>query len=110
MHKSLKNSDESVMFNNWWKFRQEYYEPETEDEFEALVVASENFISLYKGTNLERLARKMVLLHEEDAEIRLNERGKIIVPKEEQIVSENQIIEAHKTIPIPAPMQNRRNE
>lgn len=110
MYKNLSHTEESAMFNAWWKYRQEYYEPETEKEFEAQIIAGEVFVKTYKETPLEELARKLVLLHEEDTEIRLRGHGKDIKPKEapahvadESMADKSASISSK--IPIPTPVK-----
>lgn len=59
---------------------------------------------VYAGTPLEKMAQKLVLLHEEDTELRLMERGKKKIQKEEPVyVSDKQLEDINKSIPIPIP-------
>ena len=77
MQKKIDKTDiEFQLFQKWWKFRQEYYEPKTDEEFETLVYAVDEFVKQFKGTEVERLARSMALLHAEDCELRWKNESK----------------------------------
>ena len=69
-HKIQKDDIEFKMFNEWWKLREKYYNPRTDDDFASVVKAVDEFTKKYTGTNVEWLAREMALLHAEDTERR----------------------------------------
>ena len=72
-----KGTENYELFNDFWQLRQNYYEPDYDDSwFEELRMAGEKITNKFKGTELEKLARNLVLSHLEDVEDRWKERKK----------------------------------
>ena len=75
MNKKISKDDiEFQMFREWWKLREDYYNPQTDEEFEEVVSAVDSFSKKYAGTKVEWFAREMALLHAEDCEKRSLEK------------------------------------
>lgn len=72
--KITKDDIEFQMFREWWKLREDYYNPQTDEDFEVIVQAVDEFAKKYAGTKVEWLAREMALLHAEDCEKRSLEK------------------------------------
>lgn len=65
-----KGTENYELFNDYWKLRQQYYEPDNDEQFEELREAGERIIKKYQSTELAKLARNLVFAHFEDVEDR----------------------------------------
>lgn len=64
-------SEEWQFFNDYYKFRQQYYEADNGEEwFEEMVHAGEKIIGKYHSTDFAKFAQNLVLSHFEDVETR----------------------------------------
>lgn len=73
-----KGSEEWQFFQDYWKFRQKYYEADNEDEwFETLHREADKFYKKYKETLLKEYAKELILTHMSDVDRRYrNKNGK----------------------------------
>lgn len=68
-----KGSAEWQFFQDFWRFRQEYYEPEEDDEwFEKLVNNATLLYEKYKNSDFKEFALKLIIAHVEDIDRRFN--------------------------------------
>lgn len=66
-----KGSEEWQFFNDYYKFRQQYYEADDDEEwFEKMMEIGEMLIEKYTGTNISEYAKNLVFSHFEDVERR----------------------------------------
>lgn len=66
-----KGSEEWQFFQDFWKFRQQYYEADNGDDwFEELMHAGEQIIEKYYNTEFAKFAQSLVFSHFEDVETR----------------------------------------
>lgn len=69
-----KGTENYELFNDFWQLRQKYYEPDNNGNddtwFKELTEVGEKITEKYKGTELEKLARNLVIAHLEDVEDR----------------------------------------
>ena len=66
-----KGSEEWQFFNDYYKFRQQFYEADNNEEwFQAMVNAGDELISKYANTNIAKYVQSLVLSHLEDVELR----------------------------------------
>lgn len=66
-----KGSEEWQFFNDYYKFRQQFYEAEdNEDWFQGMVNAGDELISKYANTSIYKYVQSLVLSHLEDVELR----------------------------------------
>ena len=77
MYKKFEKGTENYeLFNDFWQLRQKYYEPDIQNNddgngwFQELTEVGKKIVEKYKGTDLEKLARNLVLAHLEDVEDR----------------------------------------
>lgn len=72
-----KGSADWQFFQDFWKFRQEYYEPEEKDEwFDELIKVAELLRKKYENTEVKVLAKDLIVAHLEDVDRRSrNEKG-----------------------------------
>lgn len=72
-----KGSADWQFFQDFWKFRQEYYEPEEKDEwFDELIKVAELLRKKYENTEVKVLAKDLIVAHLEDVDRRSrNEQG-----------------------------------
>lgn len=61
-----KGSPEFKLLTDWWSFHQKYYRAENDDDIDTLIFEAEEFFKKYKGTDLERLAKGLILAHQDD--------------------------------------------
>ena len=62
-----KGSADWKFFQDFWKFRQEYYEPEEKDEwFDELIKVAELLRKKYENTEVKVLAKDLIVAHLED--------------------------------------------
>ena len=73
-----KGTPEWQFFQDFWKFRQKYHDSdgESDDWYEELVKAGDELVEKYKNTDIENFARKLVLSHMEDIELRERKKNK----------------------------------
>ena len=70
-----KGSEEWQFFNDYYKFRQQFYEAEKEEEwFQELMKSGETLIEKYSKTNISKFAQSLVFCHFEDVERRWKNR------------------------------------
>ena len=71
-----KGSEEWQLFNDYYKFRQQFYEADNNEEwFQGMVNAGDELISKYANTSIAKYAQSLVLSHLEDVELRwMNKR------------------------------------
>lgn len=74
--KIAKENIEFKMFQEWWKMREQFHNPESDSDYEKLIARVEEFTKKYTGTPIEWLAREMALLHAEDCERRTLQKMK----------------------------------
>lgn len=73
--KCEKGSEEWQLFMDFWKFRQEYHDPDNEDEWVVeMMAAGEQIIRKYQGTDIEKFAQSLILSHEEDIDLQFKKR------------------------------------
>lgn len=66
-----KGSEEWQFFQDFWKFRQQYYEADNEDDwFEEMMKAGEQIIEKYHDTEFGGFAQGLVFSHFDDVETR----------------------------------------
>lgn len=67
-----KGSAEWQFFQDFWKFRQKYHDPysEKDDWYDELIQSGECLIKKYKDTELAMFARKLILAHFDDIDVR----------------------------------------
>lgn len=66
-----KGSEEWQFFNDYYKFRQQFYEADNNEEwFQGMVNAGDELISKYANTNIAKYVQSLVLSHLEDVELR----------------------------------------
>lgn len=66
-----KGSEEWQFFNDYYKFRQQFYEADNNEEwFQGMVNAGDELISKYANTSIAKYAQSLVLSHLEDVELR----------------------------------------
>lgn len=66
-----KGSDEWQFFQDFWKFRQQYYEPEDSDEwFDEVINESGKLFNKYKNTEFKVFAKQLITAHVEDLDRR----------------------------------------
>lgn len=68
--KLIKGSDEWELFQDYWKFRQEYYEAENQEFFDSMMQAGCELIEKYKNTEIEKYGYDLVMAHMEDVDRR----------------------------------------
>lgn len=72
-----KGSAEWQFFQDFWRFRQQYYEADnTDDWFAEMMNAGEQIIQKYKNTEFAKFAQGLIFIHFEDVEIRWKARSK----------------------------------
>lgn len=70
-----KGSEEWQFFNDYYKFRQQFYEADNEEEwFQKLMKSGETLIEKYSKTNISKFAQSLVFSHFEDVERRWKNR------------------------------------
>lgn len=70
-----KGSEEWQFFNDYYKFRQQFYEADNEEEwFQELMKSGETLIEKYSKTNISKFAQSLVFSHFEDVERRWKNR------------------------------------
>lgn len=70
-----KGSEEWQFFNDYYKFRQQFYEADNEEEwFRELMKSGEKLIEKYSKTNISKFAQSLVFSHFEDVERRWKNR------------------------------------
>lgn len=75
MQKKITKDDiEFKLFQDFWRIRQEFYEPKSEEDFEKVTMAVEIAMKPYKGTHLEKFANDLFMAHLSDADRRDRER------------------------------------
>jgi len=67
--KITKEDPEFNLIQTWWKLRQEHYLPETDEDWDKLLKASDDFAEQYTGS-LRMFARKLAIANIDDAEVR----------------------------------------
>ncbi len=66
-----KGSDEWMFFQDYFRFRQKYYEADNKDEwFEGLIKAADILFKKYKETHFSEYAKKLIIAHMDDVERR----------------------------------------
>lgn len=66
-----KGSEEWQFFQDFWKFRQQYYEADNgEDWFLEMMRAGEAIIEKYHNTCFSKYAQNLVMSHFEDVQVR----------------------------------------
>lgn len=66
-----KGSEEWQFFNDYYKFRQQFYEADNNEEwFQVMVNAGDELISKYANTSIDKYVQSLVLSHLEDVELR----------------------------------------
>lgn len=67
-----KGSAEWQFFQDFWKFRQQYHEPDNEpdDWYTELVHSGDDLIRKYENTDFEKFAKEVVFAHYADIELR----------------------------------------
>lgn len=66
-----KGSDEWQFFQDFWKFRQQYYEEDNDDDWiSEMMNEGEKIIEKYSNTDFANFAQSLVLRHFEDVEMR----------------------------------------
>lgn len=66
-----KGSEEWQFFNDYYKFRQQFYEADNNEEwFQGMVKAGDELISKYANTSIAKYVQSLVLGHLEDVELR----------------------------------------
>lgn len=74
--KLLSGTEEWQFFQDFWHFRQIYYEVESESEFKELMKAGENLITKYANTDFSKFARGLVFEHFGFVEQKWKEKNK----------------------------------
>lgn len=66
-----KGSEEWQFFQDFWRFRQQYYEADNDEGwFVEMMRAGEQIIEKYHNTDFAKFAQSLVLSHFEDIQIR----------------------------------------
>ena len=66
-----KGSEEWQFFNDYYKFLQQFYEADNEEEwFQKLMESGEELIKKYAQTNISKYVQSLVFSHFEDGERR----------------------------------------
>lgn len=66
-----KGSDEWQFFQDFWRFRQQYYDPEDKDEwFDELVNESTLLYEKYKNTQFKEFVKQLIIAHIDDVDRR----------------------------------------
>lgn len=66
-----KGSEEWQFFQDFWRFRQQYYEVDNGDDwFEEMMHAGEQIIEKYNKTQFAKFVQNLVFSHFEDVQIR----------------------------------------
>lgn len=71
-----KGSDEWHFFQDFWKYRQQYYEPEDSDKwFDEVINESDKLLNKYKDTGFKEFAKQLITAHVEDLDRRCKIHG-----------------------------------
>ena len=72
MQKRLeKGSDEWLFFQDYYKFRQQYYEADNNEEwFEKLIQSADRLYKKYKNVSFAEYANQLILAHISDVDRR----------------------------------------
>ena len=71
-----KGSEEWQFFQEFWKFRQQYYEADNEDDwFVCMMNDGEKIIEKYKNTEFSKFVQSLVFIHFEDVEMRWKKKN-----------------------------------
>ena len=71
-----KGSEEWQFFNDYYKFRQQYYEADNgEKGFEEMVRVGEEIIEKYHNTEIAKFVQSLVFSHFEDVEMRWKKKN-----------------------------------
>ena len=71
-----KGSEEWQFFQEFWKFRQQYYEADNEDDwFVCMMNDGEKIIEKYKNTEFSKFVQSLVFSHFEDVEMRWKKKN-----------------------------------
>ena len=71
-----KGSDEWQFFQDFWKFRQQYYDADNEEDwFIELMHNGEAIIEKYHNTEFAKFAQSLVFSHFEDVEMRWKKKN-----------------------------------
>lgn len=74
-----KGSEEWQFFQDFWKFRGQYYIADNaEDWFNEMMKVGEKLIGKYQNTDFAKFAQRLVLAHFEDVERRWNDGKKTL--------------------------------
>ncbi len=66
-----KGSEEWMFFNDYYKFRQKYYEADDGEEwFAGMMKAGESLIEKYAQTSIAKYVQSLIFSHFEDVERR----------------------------------------
>lgn len=72
-----KGSEEWQFFQDFWKFRQQYYEADNGDDwFLEMMHAGELIIEKYQSTCFAKFTQNLVMSHFEDVQIRWERKCK----------------------------------
>ena len=71
-----KGSEEWQFFNDYYKFRQQYYEADNGEKwFEEMVRVGEKIIEKYHNTEIAKFVQNLVFSHFEDVEMRWKKKN-----------------------------------
>ena len=71
-----KGSEEWQFFNDYYKFRQQYYEADNGEKwFEEMVRVGEEIIEKYHNTEIAKFVQNLVFSHFEDVEMRWKKKN-----------------------------------
>lgn len=71
-----KGSEEWQFFNDYYKFRQQYYEADNGEKwFEEMVRVGEEIIEKYHNTKFAKFVQNLVFSHFEDVETRWKKKN-----------------------------------
>ena len=71
-----KGSEEWQFFNDYYKFRQQYYEADNGEQwFEEMVHVGEEIIEKYHNTEIAKFVQSLVFSHFEDVEMRWKKKN-----------------------------------
>ena len=71
-----KGSEEWQFFNDYYKFRQQYYEADNGEKwFEEMVRVGEETIEKYHNTEIAKFVQSLVFSHFEDVEMRWKKKN-----------------------------------
>ncbi len=71
-----KGSEEWQFFQDYYGFRQKYYEADSEDEwFEKLTKEVDRIFNKYKGTEIEIFVKNLLMAHVDDVDRRSRKKG-----------------------------------